>query len=104
MTEIQNLGKLVQRVYDGKTWHGPSLKEVLKDIDDRNYKIKFGDSHSIIQLVQHMVPGARLLPSDWPLLPKVFQMRWFQPKILFFHTPAWNYPSRYVPHWADTID
>jgi len=55
MTEIQNLGKLVQRVYNGKAWHGPSIMDVLKDVDDTIARKKIGDSHSIVQLVLHMV-------------------------------------------------
>lgn len=55
MTEIQNLGKLVQRVYNGKAWHGPSIMDVLKDVDDTIARKKIGDSHSIGQLVLHMV-------------------------------------------------
>lgn len=55
MQEIKNLSKLIQRVYDGKAWHGPSVKEVLKDIDEHSCKKKIGDSHSIVQLVLHMV-------------------------------------------------
>ena len=55
MTEIQNLGKLVQRVYNGKAWHGPSIMDVLKGIDDTIARKKIGDSHSIVQLVLHMV-------------------------------------------------
>lgn len=55
MQEIKNLSKLIQRVYNGKAWHGPSVKEVLKDIDDHSCKKKIGDSHSIVQLVLHMV-------------------------------------------------
>jgi len=55
MTEIQNLGKLVERVYSGKAWHGPSIMEVLKDIDEPIARKKIGDSHSIVQLVLHMI-------------------------------------------------
>lgn len=55
MTEVQNLGKLVQRVYNGKAWHGPCVIDVLKDIDNTIARKKIGDSHSIVQLVLHMV-------------------------------------------------
>jgi uncharacterized damage-inducible protein DinB len=54
MTEIQNLGKLLQRVYTGKAWHGPCIMDVLKDVDDISATKKVGESHSIIQLVLHM--------------------------------------------------
>lgn len=54
MSEIQNLGKLLQRVYSGKAWHGPSIMDVLKDVDEDIARKKVGESHSIIQLVLHM--------------------------------------------------
>jgi uncharacterized damage-inducible protein DinB len=55
MTEIKQLASLVKRVYNGKAWHGPSITEVVKDIDDKTAKKKIGNSHSIVQLVLHMV-------------------------------------------------
>jgi uncharacterized damage-inducible protein DinB len=55
MEEIKNLSKLVQRVYNGKAWHGPSIMDVLKDVDDTLARKKLGNSHSLVQLVLHMV-------------------------------------------------
>jgi uncharacterized damage-inducible protein DinB len=55
MQEIKNLSKLVQRVYDGKAWHGPSVMDVLRDVDETSSRKKLGNSHSIVQLVLHMV-------------------------------------------------
>lgn len=55
MDDIKNLSKLLQRVYGGKAWHGPSIMDVLKDVDDTTAKKKLGNSHSIVQLVLHMV-------------------------------------------------
>ena len=55
MESIRNISKLLQRVYDGKAWHGPSLMEVLKDVDESNARKKIDNIHSIVQLVLHMV-------------------------------------------------
>lgn len=55
MESIKNISKIIERVYSGKPWHGPSITEVLKDIDDSNAGKKTGSSHSIVQLVLHMV-------------------------------------------------
>lgn len=55
MAEIIEIVGLVNRVYNGKAWHGPSIMEVVKDIDDECAKKRIGNSHSIIQLVLHMV-------------------------------------------------
>ncbi|MDH4058698.1 MAG: DinB family protein [Cyclobacteriaceae bacterium] len=55
MESIKNINKLVQRIYNGKAWHGPSILEVLKDVNESNAQKKAGNSHSIVQLVMHMV-------------------------------------------------
>jgi uncharacterized damage-inducible protein DinB len=55
MAEIKEIAGLVKRVYNGKAWHGPSIMEVVKDIDDVIAKKKIGSSHSIVQLILHMV-------------------------------------------------
>jgi uncharacterized damage-inducible protein DinB len=55
MSDIKEIGALVKRVYNGKPWHGPSITDVLNDIDQTKAAKKIGGSHSIIQLVLHMV-------------------------------------------------
>jgi uncharacterized damage-inducible protein DinB len=55
MSGIKEISDLVKRVYSGKAWHGPSVTEVLKGVDDTIAKKKVGNSHSIVQLVLHMV-------------------------------------------------
>ena len=54
MESIKNISRLVQRVYNGKAWHGPSIMDVLKEIDETSSRKAVGNSHSIIQLVMHM--------------------------------------------------
>jgi uncharacterized damage-inducible protein DinB len=55
MADIKEIAGLVKRVYNGKAWHGPSIMDVVKGIDDGIAKKKIGNSHSIAQLVLHMV-------------------------------------------------
>lgn len=55
MSDIAEISSLVKRVFNGKAWHGPSVMGVLKDVDDGIAKKKIGTSHSIVQLVLHMV-------------------------------------------------
>ncbi|MCU0396649.1 MAG: DinB family protein [Cyclobacteriaceae bacterium] len=55
MDELKNLSKLLQRVYNGKAWHGPSIMEVLGDVTEESSVKKAGNSHSIVQLVLHMI-------------------------------------------------
>lgn len=54
MESIKNISKIVERVYNGKPWHGPSIMDVLTDVDETRARKKIGESHSIVQLVQHM--------------------------------------------------
>lgn len=55
MESIKTIRQLLERVYNGKAWHGPSLKEVLKDIDESTAQKKLGASHSIVQMILHMI-------------------------------------------------
>lgn len=55
MTNLSEISGLIKRVYSGKAWHGPSIMDVLKDVDNTLAKKKIGDSHSIVQLVLHMI-------------------------------------------------
>ncbi len=55
MESIKNISKIIERVYNGKPWHGPSITEVLQDVDDAVARKKTGNSHSIVQLVLHMI-------------------------------------------------
>lgn len=55
MSDIAEISGLLKRVYNGKAWHGPSIMEVLKDMDETLARKRIGNSHSIVQLVLHMV-------------------------------------------------
>lgn len=55
MTEIERIANSIKQTYDGDAWHGPSLKEVLSKISQEQCAARIGNSHSIIELVLHMV-------------------------------------------------
>lgn len=51
---ITTLIELLQRTFDGKAWHGPSVMSVLNELEEDQLLNKRGDSHSIAVLVAHM--------------------------------------------------
>lgn len=53
-TEIEKIVQLLERTYSGDAWHGPSVKEVLKDITPATATKRIATSNSIISLVAHM--------------------------------------------------
>jgi uncharacterized damage-inducible protein DinB len=53
-SEIENLLSLLHHTFEKNAWHGPSVKEVLRDINaDQAFK-RLEHTHSIIELVAHM--------------------------------------------------
>ena len=53
-TEIQRLIDILEHTFEKNAWHGPSVMEVLTDIDAGIVNKKINDSHSILELVAHM--------------------------------------------------
>ncbi len=53
-TEIKKIAKLLKRSFDETPWYGPSVSEVLKDITPEMANHRLPDSHSIVELLQHM--------------------------------------------------
>lgn len=80
--------RLLQEVYSGPAWHGPSVKEALADVDAPIAARKMSpDRNSIWELVLHLTHGRHLLieriagaPGDafprqvrepwWPVAPQ----------------------------------
>ena len=55
MNEVQQIIDLVQRAYTGDAWHGPSLGELLEDIDPETAMVHLLPTvHSILELVRHI--------------------------------------------------
>ena len=53
--EFERLVKMIGEVYDGDPWYGPSVKTVLNEIDDRYAGLKTGESHTVIEIIFHMI-------------------------------------------------
>jgi uncharacterized damage-inducible protein DinB len=54
MTQTQIILKELQYVFNGPSWHGPSVVETLSVIKEENKNSSHGNSHTIIELVAHM--------------------------------------------------
>jgi uncharacterized damage-inducible protein DinB len=82
MTEIERILDQLKRAYEGNAWHGPSVREVLKDVTAAQAHARpIADGHTIYELVRHIAVwedvGRRRLqgdpadveissPEDWP--------------------------------------
>jgi uncharacterized damage-inducible protein DinB len=54
MNELQHIISLLTRVYEKNAWHGPAVKEVLVKISSTDSLKRLPNTHSIIELVNHM--------------------------------------------------
>ncbi len=52
--EIENIVSLLNSTFEKNPWYGPSVKEVLSDIQPEWASKRLGHTHSIIELVAHM--------------------------------------------------
>jgi len=52
--ENNRIATLLEKTFNGPAWHGPSVMEALNDFSLQKVSNKIGESHSIIELVQHM--------------------------------------------------
>jgi uncharacterized damage-inducible protein DinB len=58
-TETEKITSLLKRTFERGAWHGPSVKEVLKGIDEDLALKRINNTHSIIELVAHMTSWRR---------------------------------------------
>lgn len=54
MIETDRVVNMLRNVYERDAWHGPSVKEVLASVDIAEAGKRIYNSHSIIELVNHM--------------------------------------------------
>lgn len=55
MTEVERIADQLNRVFEGDAWHGPSVREVLKDVSaEKAAKKPIPNAHSIWELVLHI--------------------------------------------------
>ncbi|WP_276373230.1 DinB family protein [Chryseolinea sp. H1M3-3] len=52
--EIEHIVSLLNSTFEKNPWYGPSVKEVLSDIQPEWASKRLGHTHSIIELVAHM--------------------------------------------------
>ena len=91
MTEATRLAEAIVRTVHGPMWHGPSLGDLLKDVDSEQASTRaLPVGHSIWELVLHIttwaeVPRARLAgdprknirpEEDWPPPPHPSSSAW----------------------------
>lgn len=58
-TETEKITSLLKRTFDRGAWHGPSVKEVLNGVDRDLAMKRLSNTHSIIELVAHMISWRR---------------------------------------------
>jgi uncharacterized damage-inducible protein DinB len=55
MDEVNRIISTLRKTFEKNAWHGPAVKEVLNDITAENAFKRLPGTHSIIELVAHMV-------------------------------------------------
>jgi uncharacterized damage-inducible protein DinB len=96
MTEIERILDQLKRAFEGNAWHGPSVREALKDVTPAQAHARpLANAHSIWELVQHIAVwedvGRRRLegdraqieissPADWPPPDDISEAAWEQAK------------------------
>lgn len=94
MSEVERILDQLKRAYEGEAWHGPSVKEVLKEVTAAQAHIRpLQNGHTIYELVRHIAVwedvGRRRLqgdsanvpissPEDWPPATDTSEAAWEQ--------------------------
>jgi len=102
--ECLRIADQLRRAFEGKAWHGSSLKELLADIDARQASARpIAAGHSIWELVSHIevwteaaaqaihgVPMPRIVGTakDWPPVTEVSAPSWRAATDRMFTTAA----------------
>jgi uncharacterized damage-inducible protein DinB len=55
----QEIIELLRRTFDGAAWHGPSVMETLRKVLPEELGHRIGNSHTLIELVEHMTAWRR---------------------------------------------
>lgn len=80
-TESKRIAALLAKTYTGEAWHGPAVMEVLSDLGRSQWETRLGNSHSVIELVAHMITWRR------------FVIRQLQGDAAYKVTEAENFPK-----------
>jgi uncharacterized damage-inducible protein DinB len=89
MDEIQNILSLLTSTFEKNAWYGPSVKDVLSDIQPEHGSRRIGKTHSIIELVAHM--------TSW----RTFVIKRLEGDDQFTVSEVFNFPS--VSDWHNTV-
>lgn len=84
-TESKRIAALLAKTYTGEAWHGPAVMEVLSEIGPAQWETRVGDSHSVIELVAHMITWRR------------FVIKQLQGDAAYKVTDAENFPTISTP-------
>lgn len=60
-SEIENIISLLNQTFQTGAWHGPSVKEALREITEEQASQKLPHTHSILELVNHMTAWRHLV-------------------------------------------
>ncbi len=96
MTEMERILDQYQRSWDGDPWHGPSLREVLRDVSASEANARpIAGSHTIAEIVQHLaywrwaaverVAGKLVSPGhdeQWPPVRDAGEAAWQETRTL----------------------
>jgi len=55
MGELQGIIQTINDAFEGEAWHGPNVIASLSKIPENKVNDRIGNSHSIIELVSHIV-------------------------------------------------
>src|SRR5689334_19742958 len=55
MAEMDRILRMLNKTFNKGAWHGPTVREVLTQVSPAQATLKAGKSHSIIELVLHMI-------------------------------------------------
>jgi uncharacterized damage-inducible protein DinB len=90
MTEIDRIVRLLEKTFDKQPWYGPSVIEIISTIDAETATVKHGDTHTIIELVLHMI--------SW----RKFAIQRLKGDATFDLTDEMNFPKPTT--WDDAIE
>jgi uncharacterized damage-inducible protein DinB len=90
MTELERIADQARKMFDGGAWHGPSVSEVLADVDaDLAASHPIAGAHTIGELVAHLIACQEVLlrrirgeaagqnPEEfWPPAPPTSESAW----------------------------
>jgi len=53
-TEIERIATQIRRAYEGPSWHGPAVKEIVVGFSADQAQERHGEAHTIVEIVLHI--------------------------------------------------